>query len=122
MAASMYTANKYAVGLNVPLALLYSLTARTGIDIRVSFLIIAGLVVILVRELIIKWSEKTAHLPVIAVLIGSLMFWSALLLVYGHVAESNELVYRLADVALYSGILLVIIGVFASYLKTRRAL
>ena len=122
MDASKHTANLYAVGLNVPLAILFSVAVRTSYTFLIGFAVVALIALLVVREALVDLARGPYRLPILAVLSGSLLFWTVIFLVYGDGrTPSRDATLRIADPALFAGVGLVFFGIFTNFIARKRS-
>ena len=120
-AAKNQVIHVYALGLNLPLAVFYNITAENGLSLAVSGFLIALLIGVLLYILFSEENDFTLKLLKASLAVGSILFWTVILLVYGHVSESESTIYDIADAAMYFGICMIFFSVVACYVITRRA-
>lgn len=110
-----HATNVYAIALNVPMAFIYILTARSGLPTFVRVFIFLVLCSILVHKLLFHNCTEKKKITELTVIFGSVLFWAAILLVYGQVDESNSFAYDLANVTMWVGIALTAGGLVYAY-------
>ncbi len=110
-----YAPHGYAVGLNTPLAILYSVTARSGLPLAVRTVLVLLILACAVFE-IVRPEARTHKSRNLIVITGTLFIWSMLLFVYNYVPETGNLVtYEIAHAVLVTGTVLVLVGMFRAY-------
>lgn len=120
-----YLPNIYAVGLNVPLAAIYGVSASSNQEmplvLRVSIWL--ALVGFLVFELYRRRGTRAEKTPVLLILVGTLMMWSSLYFAYPNLGDrENRLILHAGTIGLFGGVALFVAGIFAAFLSQRRAM
>src|SRR4051794_33863441 len=116
---SRYSPNLFLVG-NFPLGVLYASTAKQGLPLALRIAIMVALIAILAWVVFARKTENP--LADVLVLVGSILIWGSVLFVYGHISEAgNGAVYDLAELALFGGIGIMLLGVFVGYLAQRKS-
>jgi hypothetical protein len=117
-----YGANIVTIGVNVPIAILFALTARPGrtLPTPVCFLIIVGLIGLAAWKF--PKGEKRSSFEWFTFLsvLGSALLWTGVFLLAINEDGLPSLAYTGLDVLMFGGIGLVLCAVFGSYISIRK--
>jgi hypothetical protein len=111
----------YALGLNTPLAILYNVTSRRGLGLATDIVLVLGILAIFAYVALSR-SERTIKILKLCVVLGSLLFWATVLLVYGHLSESYFVAYDISDTVMYTGLTMVFVSLIISYIVAKKSI
>jgi predicted membrane channel-forming protein YqfA (hemolysin III family) len=117
-----YGANVAAIGLNVPIAILFALSTRPGrtLPTAVCVLIVVGLIGLAVWKF--PKGEKRSSFEWFTFLsvLGSALLWSGIFLLAINGDSLPSMAYTGLEVLIFGGIALVLGAVFGSYISIRK--
>jgi hypothetical protein len=119
MAASKFTPYLYAIGLNVPLAILYNISVRYNVSLLLGILSLIGFSILLLLKTIRVSSNLKSRVGELLIILGSAIFWSMILLIFGVVNEKHYIVYDISKALVYIGIALLLTGIFITFISTK---
>ena len=117
-----YGANIAALGVNVPLAFLFALTARPGrtLPAAVWVLIVVGLIGLTAWKFPKGEKRSSFEWFTFLSLLGSALLWTGMFLLAISRDSLPSIAYTGLDVLMYGGIGLILWAVFGSYISIRK--
>ncbi|HET7604889.1 MAG TPA: hypothetical protein VFK28_02310 [Sphingomicrobium sp.] len=117
-----YGANIAAVGVNVPIAILFALTARPGrtLPTAVCVLIVLGLIGLAAWKFPRGEKRSSFEWFTFLTVLGSGLLWTGVFLLAINGDSLPSLAYAGLDILIFGGIGLVLCAVFGSYISIRK--